>query len=436
MHLQGAVVSSLEVNAMTALSKADLLSALREAAGSAPPESWVRASGYDDARIGGGRLTRRELDAVTGGVPTLVAHISYHWGVVNSAALAVGGVSEGTEPPPGGAFGRDGDGRLDGTLYERAFQAFAIGGIGSAAIVPPFALDVQLRALSEVQRRLHAAGITAICDAYAGPEVVKLFTAARARAALSMRVGFLVPFDWYSGLRASGMHTGLGDDQLRLVGVKAMLDGALAGRTCLLDEPHAETGEHGLQTLTDAELAEIVHTVHTAGDRLCVHANGDRAIRLLLGQVEAAQREHPQPDLRHRVEHCSVVDDEILGRLSAARMIAVPFAGYIAFHGARLIEWYGQDRVQRMIPHRALLEHDVPGRRLVRPPRRPLRADAGNAEHGHPHRSRRGRGRCLAAGLQRRGAGRIYNGFGVGHRRPRPRRGARTRPTRRHGRAR
>ncbi|GAA3059549.1 amidohydrolase [Pseudonocardia yunnanensis] len=358
MHPCLAAMSALEIDVETLQSKDELLSALRETARSTPLGGWVRACRYNDARIGGGRLTRQELDAVTGGVPTLVGHIAYHWGVANSAALEAAGFSEDSQPPHGGEFGRDADGRLDGTVYERAFSAFLTGDNERAAIIPPHALEDQLRSLCELQQRFHAAGITAVCDAYASPEAIELLTAARARDALSMRVSFLVPFDRYSGLRFSGVHSGLGDDRLRFVGVKAFLDGAVAGRTCLLDEPHAETGEHGLQSLTDAELAEIVHTVHSAGDPLCVHANGDRAIRLLLDHVEAAQREHPRPDLRHRVEHCAFVDEEILERLSAARMIAVPVSGYVAFHGGRFIDWYG-DRVHRMIAYRSLLDHGV-----------------------------------------------------------------------------
>ena len=68
MHLHAAAVSPLEIDAETIQSKDDLLSALREAARSTPPDGWVRALNYNDARLGGGRLTRQELDAMTGGV--------------------------------------------------------------------------------------------------------------------------------------------------------------------------------------------------------------------------------------------------------------------------------------------------------------------------------------------------------------------------------
>jgi predicted amidohydrolase YtcJ len=99
--------------------------------------------------------------------------------------------------------------------------------------------------------------------------------------------------------------------------------------------------------------------VHEDGNRIGVHANGDAAIRLVLDAFEAAQREAPRPGLRHRIEHCSVIDQEILARMKALDAIAVPFAGYVAYHGGSLNRWYGPDRTSRMFAHRAFLDAGV-----------------------------------------------------------------------------
>jgi predicted amidohydrolase YtcJ len=44
-----------------------------------------------------------------------------------------------------------------------------------------------------------------------------------------------------------------------------------------------------------SRLNEIVQEVHDAGWRVCVHANGDRAIRHVLDAIERAQRRTPRP---------------------------------------------------------------------------------------------------------------------------------------------
>jgi predicted amidohydrolase YtcJ len=50
--------------------------------------------------------------------PAVLYHTSLHACVLNTAALAEAGLADRQPDPPGGAFGRDSDGRLDGVVYE------------------------------------------------------------------------------------------------------------------------------------------------------------------------------------------------------------------------------------------------------------------------------------------------------------------------------
>ncbi|MEV6234687.1 amidohydrolase [Saccharopolyspora shandongensis] len=364
VHLSMAADNELQVDVSPAevSSLAELTAKVGAAARSEPVDGWVRAFGYDDARMTEGRrLTRWDLDAVTGDVPAIVLHVACHWGVVNSAALAAGGITDESLPPSGGEYGRDAAGRLDGVLYERALNEFAYGHVNSAGgpVVPQSRFDDRVEALGRVVRRWHAAGVTSVCDALVGPDDIRLFAAAREQGLLTMRVGFLLAAEHYDTLRRLGLRSGFGDAGLRFVGVKTFADGAVGGRTCLVDEPHHGTGGHGIQVLTREELADIVRAVHGDGNRVCVHANGDRAIRFVLDELERAHREMPKPGLRHRIEHCSMVDDDILGRIRALSAIAVPFGNYVHQHGGRLIDWYGESRVERMFAHRSFLDAGI-----------------------------------------------------------------------------
>ena len=107
------------------------------------PGGWVRGSRYDDVKTSRGeQLTRQQLDEVTGNVPTLVVHVAGHWGVVNSAALALAGIDDETPPPPGGDFGRDATGRHNGVLLEQALFDFAYPAVSStgSTVAPASAL--------------------------------------------------------------------------------------------------------------------------------------------------------------------------------------------------------------------------------------------------------------------------------------------------------
>ncbi len=113
--------------------------------------------------------------------------------------------------------------------------------------------------------------------------------------------------------------------------------------------------------MTDRDsLTDLAIRAQRAGVCLGVHANGDRAIQLLLDAFESAVRQVPSPQLRHRIEHCSVVTSEILARMKALGVVAVPFGSYVNYHGSKLLDWYGEDRLERMFAHRWFLDAGIP----------------------------------------------------------------------------
>lgn len=333
----------------------EILARLREWAGVTSPGQWVLGSRYDHSKSTGGHiLTRDELDSVCPEHPVLVRQIGMHWGVLNSAGLHAAGIADDSEPPVGGAFGRDGTGRLTGAVYERAFFDLL------DEVIPPHGLDAQLRALQRYQDMMHAVGITSVGDALVSPGGLRLLQEAHASRRLSLRVNMLLAYTVLDELEAMGLRTGFGDQWLRVGGIKTFVDGAIAGGTCLLEQPYEDGCAHGIQAIPEDELVEFVRRVHDAGSTACVHANGDRAIRLLLDAVEAAQLANPRPEVRHRIEHCSVVTEELLKRTKELGMVAVPFGSYVAFHGEKLPGYYGMGRLTRMFPHRDLIDAGIP----------------------------------------------------------------------------
>lgn len=348
----------LDLSAAAVADTHALLATLTAEAARTGPDGWVRGSRYDDVKTG--RITRWDLDRAVPDHPALVVHVAGHWGVVNSAALRALHIDEDTTPPDGGDFGRADDGRLDGRLVERALMnvVYPATARGESPLTPSSAQD-RLRGLTRAQELWHAAGLTSVCDALIAPDDIALLRRARDLGLLTLRVGMLLSIDHYAKAQALGVGSGFGDDLLRLVGVKAFLDGAVGGRTCLLSEPFTDHEGHGLQTTSTEELFANVRAVHRDGNRVGVHANGDAAIRLVLDAFEEAAKEQPRPGLRHRIEHCSVIDDAILARMRALGAIAVPFAGYTGYHGGALNTWYGPERTERMFAHRSFLDAGV-----------------------------------------------------------------------------
>lgn len=326
-----------------------------------PAGEWIRGSRYDDGKVTDHRaLSRDDLDAAAPDHPVLVIHVAGHWGVANSEALRRGGITDDTPDPAGGAYGRDAAGRLNGVLYEQAVFDFAYPQVAHTehTVVPPASTADKAKGLSRAMTMFHAAGLTSIGDALVGPDELRMLARARQDDALTLRVNALIAAEHYDELPELRATEGVGDAWLRINGVKSFVDGAIGGRTCLLEEPFEGTEDHGIQSRSTEQLRDLVRRAQTDGVRLGIHANGDRAIDLLLGLFEEAAADHPRPDLHHRIEHCTVVTEDIVQRIKALGMYAVPFGSYVNYHGGKLLDWYG-DRVSRMFAHRWFLDAGV-----------------------------------------------------------------------------
>ncbi len=141
-----------------------ILARLRDAATRTPDGSWVTGSGYVEYKLREGRHpTRADLDAAVPGRPAILFHTSLHACVLNTPALAEAGLGDRQPDPPGGRFGRDREGRLDGVIYEGPTFAMLWGG-----------LRRDMERMSAVQRtglvaragqHFAALGVTAACDA-------------------------------------------------------------------------------------------------------------------------------------------------------------------------------------------------------------------------------------------------------------------------------
>lgn len=319
--------------------------------------AWVMASGYDDSLTG--VLDRDALDAAFPTTPVLVRHVSAHWAVINTAAMRVLRIAEDEPDIPGGTYGRDSSGRLTGHIYERVLLGRYVSVEGDPLHPLPTAQPAPLlQAYRETASEWNAWGITSTCDAFVGPGQLAMHTAAHRAGVRQIRVNMLLAAERYDDFHALGLGTGMGNEWLRVAGIKAFVDGAIGGRTCMVSEPFCGTHDHGMEFSTPEGLIELVNKVHGDGNRLTVHANGDAAIRRLLDAYENAQLQHPS-DVRHRIEHCSIVDEEIIQRIAKLGVMVTPFSRYASFYGKRLEQWYGADRTERMFAHRAFLDAGV-----------------------------------------------------------------------------
>ena len=218
---------------------------------------------------------------------------------MNSKALEVAGFTRDTPDPTGGRFGRDPvTGDLDGVVYERAIEPVRYHHLPSATA------SVRAQGLRRICRMLTEAGLTSVHDARVTNDEFATYQEGRENGDLTLRAYLLMGVDHFPALRDSGIKTGFGDERLRVGGIKLVADGAIATRTAYLSEPYEGTeDDHGILAIPADEIGSQVMDIHKAGFQVCIHANGDLTIDMVLTAYENAQAAFPRPDPRHRVEH-------------------------------------------------------------------------------------------------------------------------------------
>lgn len=339
----------------------ELKQRLAAKAGETAPDYWVIGSGYDDTKVVDEttgryrRINRWDLDEAVPDHAARVSHRGGHIAWYNSKALEMAGVTREVEDPPGGRFERDENGELTGLVEERAQRVF--DGVGQRE--ERTRADLQA-GIAYISKLMAASGLTSVHQTGGAADSLVALQDAYVADEMRFRMYWFPRGATFEALRGAGIKTGFGDEWLRIGAVKFAADGSASGRTMAMSTPYVgRPDDHGILTMTQEEIHEAVEEAHRAGWQIGIHANGDVAIDMVLNAYERVQREWPREDPRHRLEHCSLVNPDLLRRIKAGDYLPTPFWTYTHYHGEKWAE-YGQEKMEWMFAHRSFLDYDIP----------------------------------------------------------------------------
>lgn len=336
----------------------DIQKAIREKAQKTPAGYWVQGFMFDDTKLEDGPLHRRHLDEATRDHPVVIGHRGGHTSWYNSKAFELAGVTRNTPDPDHGRFFRDDAGEHNGRVAELARNVFSRVG-RREEFTPQQQRDRGRAGMRHISGLLTAAGLTTVHDAGAGRDRILAYEDAYRNGELRHRAYFMVRgADTFAGFKAAGVYTGFGDEWVRVGGVKFAADGSASERTMRMSTPYVGTTDHGILTMTQQEIHDAVDDAHTHNFQVGIHANGDVTIDMVLKAYERALARWPHPDRRHRIEHCSLVNPDLLKRIKAIGAVPTPFWTYVYYHGEKWKE-YGEDKMQWMFAHRSFLDSGI-----------------------------------------------------------------------------
>ena len=260
--------------------------------------------------------------------PVFLPNRDGHGAWVNSAALALAGVTRDTPDPDDGRIERDADGAPTGTLHE-----------GAQHLVDRYAPEPTREELHQGflrgQAYLHAFGITAWQDAIVGTDgsynTLDTYVDAAQSGELTARVVGALWWDRHRGLeqvpelierRARGRA-----GRFAATSVKIMQDGVCENFTAAVLEPYLDaqgrpTENRGISFVEPELLKEAVTRLDAEGFQVHFHALAERAVREALDAIEAALEANGPSDHRHHLAHLQVVHPDDIPRFRALNAVA------------------------------------------------------------------------------------------------------------------
>ncbi|MGH2602284.1 MAG: amidohydrolase, partial [Dehalococcoidia bacterium] len=317
----------------------------------------IRGRGYDQSRLAERRHPNRDdWDAVAPEHPVIFTRTCGHIQSVNSRALALAGIDNTTPDPPGGRYDRA-NGRNLGVVYETAAAPLMT--------VALLSREEYRDGLLRANRAYLAAGGTSVHDAggltgaafvpaqdlvAAGEIQVRLYAFTTVNSRQAPLIGML----------NTGLHTGFGDERLRLGAFKVITDGSSSGPTAATREPYtSNSDDFGILYWQQEDLDDLIGRAHRQGFQCTVHAVGDKAIEQTLNAMARAQSEFPREGLRHRIEHCGILPPDLRQRVHAQGIVPAMQPAFFWEFGDGYIANYGQHRADVMFPVKSLTRMGV-----------------------------------------------------------------------------
>ncbi len=370
----GGAAQLFHVDLSDAASVEEVVRRISAAVATRKPGEWVLGEGWDEGKLAEHRyIYATDLDAATPNNPVWLEHTTGHYGVANSYALRLAGITRQISNPAAGTIDRAADGELTGVLKEAAQTLVQ-------SHVPPFSQEQIKRSILTAIDELHREGMTSIKEADTRPELWEAYRSLLDEGNLHERVFALL----HAGesvesarevlTRLSALPrppASLGNGLLFAGGAKIYMDGSGGARTAWVYDPWhknstaVDSGNYGYPTTDTAVYRQMVRMFHRAGINVGTHAIGDRAIDWVVDTYAAVLRETPTRGLRHTVIHANIPTDHAIETMAALEKrydAAYPEsqAPFIWWIGDTYAGNFGPARAQRLNPFHTYLARGIP----------------------------------------------------------------------------
>ena len=317
----------------------------------------ISNSDWHEAQLQEQRLPlASELDVAAPNNPVVLVRGGHSY-ILNGVALALFNITPATPVPAGGAIPKTPEGQLTGELIDNARSLIKL-----PPSPPPTAAE-QRQALLNIQSHMHAFGVTQLRMARSSVGAYRQWQALRDEGAITLRVSFLMGVGTSAAavdsfVQTSGVKLDEGDEWLKVVGFKFIIDGGFEGG--LMREPYLEPyglggTYNGIQVTPTAAYTDAIKAVARNGWRAATHAVGDAGVDLVLNAYEQAYATAPYAKGQWVIEHAFISKPDHFPRIrNLGLVLSVQDHLYVA--APSLKKMWGPERAANVTPVRTYLD--------------------------------------------------------------------------------
>ena len=340
-----------QVDLRDADSPKEFVRRIKNYAAKAKPGEWILGGNWDHERWAGTPLPDRSwIDSVTPNNPVFVDRLDGHMTLANSLVLKLAHIDRSTKEVAGGTIVRRPDGEPTGVVKDAAQNLVY-------AVQPTPSPQQSDAAIERAMRWAASHGVTGVADVSVPWFEVDALQRAHAAGRMITRVAVYVPLQDWRQMAELVKAKGVGDDWLRVAGVKGYVDGSLGSTTALFYEPYNDAPQtSGLLVTPEDSLRSWIGSADSAGLQVAIHAIGERANGLLLDIYDSVSKAHGSRDRRFRVEHAQHLRRQDIGRIARLGIIASMQPYHAVDDGRWAEKRIGPERIKTTYAFRSLID--------------------------------------------------------------------------------
>ncbi len=98
---------------------------------------------------------------------------------------------------------------------------------------------------------------------------------------------------------------------------------------------------------------------HIGGWQVTSHAVGDKGVSMIVRALEKAMQLYPKPNARHRIEHCAMVNEELLSKVKRFGIVPISNPVFLYEFGDGYVENYGEESANRMFTCKSFIDRGI-----------------------------------------------------------------------------